>query len=136
MAILTLNPLINKISGRMGNVVFYKRRDKQCARIYVIPCNPDTEAQKAVRGTFAKAVESWQSLTQDEKFNYARKARHLQMSGYNYYISIYMKNNISHKTESSNNNILTTQPFHSVSYSNESRYSEVCLIKCNYYASG
>ncbi len=91
MATATPNILINSISGRIGNVVFYKRLGMQCVRTHVIPRNPDTEAQRAVRRSFADAVRSWQSMTDDERYAYIRKARYLNMSGYNLYISIYLK---------------------------------------------
>ncbi|MBN2403170.1 MAG: hypothetical protein JXN64_12320 [Spirochaetes bacterium] len=90
MATAALNPIITSISGRMGGVVFYSRHGRQCVRSHVIPRNPDTEAQKACRRTFAGAVKSWQSMAQDEKYIFIRKARYLQMSGYNLYISQYM----------------------------------------------
>ncbi len=97
MATAKPNILINSISGRLGNVVFYTRRRAasgaitQCVRAHVIPRNPDTVAQRAVRLGFRDAVRSWQSMSADEKYTYARKARYLNMSGYNLYISKYMK---------------------------------------------
>jgi hypothetical protein len=91
MATATTNILINSISGRIGNVVFYTNRGRQCVRKHVIPRNPDTEAQRIVRRAFGDAVRSWQAMTQDEKHEYIRKARYLNMSGYNLYISTYMK---------------------------------------------
>ncbi len=91
MATATPNILIKSISGRLGNVVFYTRRGKLCVRTYVIPRNPDTEAQRIVRRSFAEAVISWQSMTAEEQYIYKRKARHINMSGYNLYISKYLK---------------------------------------------
>jgi len=91
MATATANILINSISGRIGNVVFYTNRGRQCVRSHVIPRNPDTVAQRIVRRAFGDAVRSWQAMTQDEKHEYIRKARYLNMSGYNLYISKYMK---------------------------------------------
>jgi hypothetical protein len=91
MATATPNILINSIRGRIGNVVFYTRYGRQCVRIHVIPRNPDTEAQRAVRRAFGDAVRSWQAMSTDEKYTYTRKARHLNMSGYNLYISNYLK---------------------------------------------
>ncbi len=91
MATAATNILLNSISGRIGNVVFYTRSGKQCVRTHVIPRNPDTEAQRAVRRSFGNAVRSWQSMSEDEKYAYIRKARYLNMSGYNLYISNYLK---------------------------------------------
>jgi hypothetical protein len=83
--------LLNSISGRIGNIVFYTNRGRQCVRKHVIPRNPDTAAQRIVRCAFSDAVRSWQSLSEDEQYAYTRKARNLNMSGYNLYISKYMK---------------------------------------------
>ncbi len=91
MATATPNILINSISGKIGNVVFYMNRGRQCVRTHVIPRNPDTEAQRAVRRSFGDAVRSWQTMTEDERSVFNRKARYLNMSGYNLYISIYLK---------------------------------------------
>jgi hypothetical protein len=91
MATAKPNILINSISGRIGNVVFYTNRGRQCVRTHVVPRNPDTEAQRAVRGAFREAVRSWQSMPPEEQHTYNRKARYLNMSGYNLYISNYLK---------------------------------------------
>ena len=91
MGVATLNPVLSQINGRIGDVVFYRRQDKQCIRTYVVPNNPDTIAQRIIRENFAEAVKSWQSLTKDEKYRFIRKARNMNMSGYNLYISQYMK---------------------------------------------
>ncbi len=97
MATAKPNILINSISGRIGNVVFYTRHRAangaitQCVRKHVIPRNPDTEAQRTVRLAFGDAVRTWQVMPADEQYTYTRKARHLNMSGYNLYISIYLK---------------------------------------------
>ncbi len=91
MATAKPNILINSISGRIGNVVFYLNRERQCVRTHVIPRNPDTEAQRAVRRSFGDAVHLWQAMSPDEKYSYNRKARYLNMSGYNLFISNYLK---------------------------------------------
>jgi hypothetical protein len=97
MAVAIPGFIVKSISGRIGNVVFYTRRRSgkgtitQCIRTHVIPRNPDTEAQRAVRRSFGDAVREWQSMSPDEQYSYNRKARNLNMSGYNLYISIYMK---------------------------------------------
>ncbi len=95
MATATPSILINSISGKIGNVVFYTRLGTQCVRAHVVPRNPDTQAQRAVRRSFGDAVRSWQSTSPEEKYAYNRKARHLNMSGYNLFISKYIKTNIT-----------------------------------------
>jgi hypothetical protein len=94
MASVDLDLMFNGFSGRLGNIVLYTRYDNQYARIYSIPVNPDTNEQKMIRKTFGDAVRSWQELPQPEKDKYNKKARRLPMSGYNLYISCYMKENI------------------------------------------
>ncbi len=98
MAVLKLSWFIVSISGRLGNIVFYMRRGTQCCRVYIKPANPDTQAQKENRGRFAIAVMSWQGLPEPEKKNYAEKARNLNMSGYNLYISEFMNTQNSTET--------------------------------------
>jgi hypothetical protein len=82
---------IKEGSGRMGDLVFYSLYGSSFARLYAKPANPHTEGQRMVRRTFGDAVRSWQKLADGEKHKYNRKARHLPMSGYNLFISVYMK---------------------------------------------
>ena len=91
MAKVELNPLIKSLHGRAGNIVFYNRYGKTYARLFVVPCNPDTEAQRKIRHAFGDAVKTWQSMSCEQKCRYNRKARYLNMSGYNLFISCYMK---------------------------------------------
>jgi hypothetical protein len=91
MALVVLSPLITSASGKIGGVVFYRRNRKQFVRMYVIPRNPDTDAQRIVRRNFADAVKSWQMLPEDRKIIYIKKAKNLNMSGYNMFISQYLK---------------------------------------------
>lgn len=100
MATATPNIMLKSISGRIGSVVFYVNRGRQCVRAYVIPRNPDTEAQRFVRSCFGDAVRTWQSMTSDEKYAYTRKARNFNMSGYNLFISNHLKTKLTlNKTE-------------------------------------
>jgi hypothetical protein len=101
MAAVTLNPVLLSIHGRIGNTVFYHNRGKTCARQHVIPRNPDTKVQRIVRQTFANAIKVWQSMDQDKRYKFNRKVRNLCMSGYNLFISEYMKTMISNKTNES-----------------------------------
>jgi len=87
--------IITSIHGRMGNLVFYYRHGTQCVRTHVIPRNPDTEAQRTVRRTFGDAVRSWQALSADSRCAFIRRAHTMSMSGYNLYISEYMKATIT-----------------------------------------
>jgi len=51
-----------------------------------------TEAQQTRREKFADAVAGWQSLTKEQKKFYNKSAIGLNMSGYNLYLSQYIKN--------------------------------------------
>jgi hypothetical protein len=101
MAKAKLSPMFTSITGRVGNVVFYKRMGVQCLRRYVIPRNPDTEVQRVNRYTFKDAVRTWKELSEDEQYRYNRKVVELKlfMSGYNLYISDYMKRNAVNDTQ-------------------------------------
>jgi hypothetical protein len=134
MAIVTLNPIFSKVSGRMGNVVFYRRQGKDFVRMYVIPGNPDTEAQRTGRRAFADAVKKWQSMTPDERYKYNRNARCLNMSGYNLFLSGFMKERLSaeRKTGPGINPILegirlsgNMRSFLSVSPSHKEQFAEI-----------
>ncbi len=94
MATVHLNPAFDSAHGRIGKIVLYNRNGVQCARSYAVPRNPDTPAQKRNRKTFAEAVKLWQGLTPDEKYRYNRNARKLRISGYNLFISRYMRENL------------------------------------------
>ena len=60
---------------------------------YYWPHNLQSVAQQAGRTKFAAAITAWQALTENQKEVYNEKAIGKQMSGYNYFISYYLKNN-------------------------------------------
>ncbi|MBN2038880.1 MAG: hypothetical protein JW864_02495 [Spirochaetes bacterium] len=100
--------LFTSISGRIGNAVFYMRGTRQCIRTYIVPANTITEARRTVRRTFAQAVKSWQQqMPEHLKYAYKGKARGTRMSGYNLYISEFMRNKTvmqdKHSTARTNN---------------------------------
>jgi len=114
MAKVKLASYLTEISGRLGNIVLYNSYDKEYARIYVKPENPNSDKQKAVRKTFGDAVRSWQSLHSEEQQKYNKKARRLSLSGYNLYISLYMKDNLSWEDiKRDNRNLFTASKKHS-----------------------
>jgi len=96
MAVLTLNPVFQSLAGRIGNIILYNNNGRLCARVKGKIVNPDTEEQRMVRRTFGDAVRSWQSLSFEEQQSYNKKARRLSRKGYNFYISLYMKNNLAY----------------------------------------
>ena len=95
MALVTLNPMFNEVGGKMGNLVYYRRRGTQCVRRHVVPRNPASAAQRALRSCFRDAVHAWQILPDAERSVWNRKAHRMSMSGYNLFLSRYMKEGIS-----------------------------------------
>ena len=57
------------ISGkyRHRNLVFYRRRNRQYARRYVIPRDPRTHAQQHVRAIMGLLSQQWQRLTEEQR---------------------------------------------------------------------
>lgn len=98
MARVKLTAIITEASGNMDKVVYYNRLGTQCTRAYVIPRNPDTEAQRESRKAFAEAVQEWQNLPEEEKTCWNRKAAALRRkgktgkTGYSTFLSHYLKN--------------------------------------------
>lgn len=117
MATAVPYPLLKTINGRLGSIVFYNCYNTLCIRSYIIPRNPDTQAQRIVRRTFAGAVKTWQTLTNEEKYKYNRRARRMNMSGYNLYISQYMKANLAPAESTADTPVTKTaqRPIRSVS---------------------
>jgi len=91
MATAILNPVIDSISGSVGDLVFYKRYGRTVMRAWIMPPNPRTPAQQSNRSRFREAMTSWRALPDYEKDSYNRRARKFSMTGHNLYISRYMK---------------------------------------------
>ncbi|HPS56910.1 MAG TPA: hypothetical protein PK514_02290 [Spirochaetota bacterium] len=83
------------LTGKTGNMVYYSRQGRLCARSYVIPRNPDTPAQKLNRRTFARAVKEWRELPGGVKRMFNKRACGKPYSGYNLFISGYLKGDAS-----------------------------------------
>jgi len=73
-----------RISGRKRKTYYVLMRDNPTT-------NPNTEDQQIQRSKFADAVASWQGLTNEQKANYNQRSNIGHKSGYNVYISEYMK---------------------------------------------
>lgn len=80
-------PIVNeqtlKIAGKIGNKVYYNVRGEQRVRAYAIPVQPGTPAQLANWDKFKFAVAFWQLLPGIVKEQFNRRAKRLQMSGFN-----------------------------------------------------
>jgi len=61
-------------------------------RFYVIPYDPHTPAQERIRSLYKHAVKAWHTLAPWEKQKWARivKMRDYNMSGYNYFVKMYI----------------------------------------------
>jgi hypothetical protein len=82
------NKLGNLYSGTIGKSKTACVRDgKQYFRTYVIPNDPKTAKQMKQRKKYARAVEIWKQLSDDEKRHYNRRTTNLNRSGYNLFIS-------------------------------------------------
>ena len=101
MARTSLNPMFIDINGRIGRLVLYNRRGSQCIRTYVIPQNPDSPAQRCVRSSFRDAVHAWQALPGCDKSAWNRRACRMSMSGYNLFISRFIKSSLASLSDAS-----------------------------------
>ena len=101
MAKVLLDPKFNKMNGRMGDLVLYKWKGKSCARVYVVPRNPDTMAQRANRNRMSEASKSWRNLPEGMQESYNLRALRYKnaMSGFNLYISDCLKGRIVSHTD-------------------------------------
>jgi hypothetical protein len=79
------------ISGRSGDRVYYLRGNRQFVRSHVMPANPRTERQQQGRVRFAGLVARWRLLGPAHRERWNHRAKRLNMSGYNLFISMNMK---------------------------------------------
>ena len=93
MATVKLNPVFEGISRRMGDMVFYRRYGKTYVRRRALVNNPNTPAQQRARSAFRDAVKAWQGLDQAEQERWRGLGRSKNRTGYNMFISGYMRRN-------------------------------------------
>lgn len=68
MAKIQLSAIANKITGRVGDFVYYVRNGVQCVRsIAVNPSNPQTARQQLIRGIISDLSSSWVSLNETQQ---------------------------------------------------------------------
>ena len=79
--------MILMVSGRWGNHVYNTRNGRVCSRRHVKPANPRTRAQQRGRGRFAALVGRWKEMAPSDRETWNRRAKYLDMSGYNLFIS-------------------------------------------------
>lgn len=90
MALVTFSPLVNNIRGRVGDIVYSVWRGIPYIRRHVPHNTSNTPAQASQRQSFAQAVHAWQTLDSKQQRCWSQAAMHLNMSGYNLFISRYL----------------------------------------------
>ncbi|MBA7627490.1 hypothetical protein ES703_34952 [subsurface metagenome] len=79
-------------SGQAGKAgVFARWKGRQYRRKYVIPANPNTTKQQAVRGYFTNAVGSWHAYSSLQRLCYGFLAVGQVLSGFNLLVSRWQK---------------------------------------------
>lgn len=79
-----INIFGDEYSGQAGKAgVFAKWKGRQYRRKYVIPANPKTTMQLAVRGYFTNAITKWHLYNSLQRLCYSYLATGLVMSGFN-----------------------------------------------------
>jgi len=82
----------DQYSGQAGKAgVFAKWKGRQYRRAYVIPANPKTTMQQAVRGYFTNAIAAWHTYHSIQRLVYSYLATGLVMSGFNLLVSRWQK---------------------------------------------
>ena len=74
---------IYQVRTRTGEHVQVKEK-------FYVPDNPQTEAQQAHRQKYGQGVEAWRALTPGQKAVYNKYAIGQNMSGYNFFMKIYL----------------------------------------------
>ena len=86
------NSMGNQYSGTIGKKeTAVIRNGQNFLRTYVIPNDPKTPKQMEQRRKYTRAVEAWKELSDSEKQVYNNRAKNLNMSGYNLFISEFTK---------------------------------------------
>lgn len=88
MARITFSPLIAGISGKMADAVGANWKGRAYVRKRVIPHNPKTPAQTAVRESMARCVQLFRSLEAEVKDWLNTYAVPLRYSGYNQFTKL------------------------------------------------
>lgn len=83
MARVTYSPLIADLRGKAADAVFSSWKGRGYVRQRVIPANPNSAGQQAVRNSMAEIVSMWQNISEDLKDGYGVGAAQLSISGYN-----------------------------------------------------
>ncbi len=88
---VTLNPVFESMRGNLDGIVYYTCHGKVRARLYAVPRDPKTPAQRVRRQAFADAVGAWKLLSMEEKNYWKARGIRKRVSGYNAFLSAYLK---------------------------------------------
>ncbi len=91
MAKVKLHPYLRTAHGGLDGLVLYRRYGKIYIKRRTIPKNPRTEPQVKCRGNFSGSVKAWQVLPEEEKNLYRIRAKRKKKSGYNLFMSEYLR---------------------------------------------
>ena len=86
----TTTVVYQRVAQGLGNISNGGRYDRQ-RRAHVIPTDPRTPAQLALRAKFADAVAAWNALTPAEKRAWRLIGEGLNLPGYQAFISDFMR---------------------------------------------
>lgn len=95
MAKIELNPVFSGFSKKMGNLVFFERNGVLVVREHVVPRDPKTPAQRAVRAAFRTLIACWKGLDAERRGSWNAHARKGRMTGYN----LFLKRNLARVRE-------------------------------------
>lgn len=87
MAKISLSPLVVDIRNKVADMVFSKWRGINYVRSRVVPSNPNTAAQQAVRNSLARCVDMYQGMQATIKAAWIYVASGKSYSGYNQMVS-------------------------------------------------
>jgi len=101
MSIGEFGHLLSDVRGKTGNIVYSRNSFSPYIRSHVIPTNPNTASQQAVRSTFSTVSQHWATLTNAQRQTWKVQAREVSrlnifgdsvvLSGYNWF----MRSNIN-----------------------------------------
>lgn len=83
---ITYSPLVASASGTTANAVAASWKGINYIRMHVIPHNPKTDAQQAVRDALTRCVTLWRSLSTEIKFWLNSYGVDYRMSGFNIFM--------------------------------------------------
>jgi len=82
--------------GSIGKLMTYqKTRAGLMVRRWVDTSHSPSENQAVIRYWVGRAVDAWQSMTGEEKEVYNGIAEHQKFTGYNYFVSEYVKEKLA-----------------------------------------